>query len=487
MSGGVTLNQGLSWRRVTPLLNRIYVRLRLSTVEFELAHLPIPGAEALAGLFRTIARAVLLVSTPIALVLLSPFLLLVLAWRMRDEDTTSIVVLDQPEPVRPTGVILLNDWEKCGSTAVFRNHIHGLKALGFNVDLIVMSDHFVRGERNRTEHTEAVLARARRVLPIGVVSRVLVFHQRAGWGRLGHRLATARRSVFYRMCTSHIYLKRSMASVACFVSGAKVVVVNRVIYMNYLPHDPPVFLETQDIVSSLQDLHNSAREHEDQAYELQLARKATVIGCFTEDDAKFYRRAGPPVVRSRFGVELPEAAEAPQRSVRLLYVGDAHFQNLRSLQETLPGLPAGAQLLMAGRIGSLLAARGVPIPPNARALGFVESLQDEVDKADVVVVPDYYGTGVSVKMIEACGWGKPLFVSRRALRGLEEIAAVFPSEAIAPDRPDHFFGALLDRVDSLKAADWNPVRKAASARSSDKVAQDWAEVAVAMIGREESS
>jgi hypothetical protein len=92
------------------LLNLVYARLRLSTIEFELARLPIPAADILAKFFRVATKLLILVAVPVGVVFLSPILVLFGAWRMRDADSTAVVVLDRPKAQQPTGVVLLNSF-----------------------------------------------------------------------------------------------------------------------------------------------------------------------------------------------------------------------------------------------------------------------------------------------------------------------------------------------------------------------------------------
>ena len=110
-------------------------------------------------------------------------------------------------------------------------------------------------------------------------------------------------------------------------------------------------------------------------------------------------------------------------SYNLLYVGSGNPINVQSvnyfvrkifpkIQASLPEL----RFLIAGTICDEVHEPG----DNIVKLGRVSELSSVYEKADIVINPMIYGTGLKVKNIEALGYSKPLITSPIGAEGMEE-------------------------------------------------------------------
>jgi glycosyltransferase involved in cell wall biosynthesis len=62
--------------------------------------------------------------------------------------------------------------------------------------------------------------------------------------------------------------------------------------------------------------------------------------------------------------------------------------------------------------------------PGVRRFGFADSLDDFYRRVAVVINPQQFGTGLSIKSVEALAHGVPLVTTASGARGLEEAAGV---------------------------------------------------------------
>jgi glycosyltransferase involved in cell wall biosynthesis len=75
----------------------------------------------------------------------------------------------------------------------------------------------------------------------------------------------------------------------------------------------------------------------------------------------------------------------------------------------------------------------IPAGAGVRVTGFVRTLAPWYERADVVVTPLRHGAGTRIKVLEACGFGRPVVASTAALAGLEDLA---DSGVVVADGPD---------------------------------------------------
>jgi glycosyltransferase involved in cell wall biosynthesis len=157
----------------------------------------------------------------------------------------------------------------------------------------------------------------------------------------------------------------------------------------------------------------------------------------------------------------PAAAAAPSSSPRAPtpfhagFIGGDYPFNLEGviffLERVLPLIHAQCpdfKILIAGHIAtplSLLGARwrGVTL------CGYVPDARHFYEQIGVCVIPILSGTGVSVKLLEALDYGRPVAVTRAGARGLAGIAAN-PRVNIA-DEPDAFARCVVSLCERAAA------------------------------------
>jgi len=87
--------------------------------------------------------------------------------------------------------------------------------------------------------------------------------------------------------------------------------------------------------------------------------------------------------------------------------------------------------------------------PHVRRLGFVERLDELYGRVAAVINPQRFGTGLSIKSVEALAYGAPLVATDSGARGLEEGAGVAFLQA---DSPEAFSQCLVGLLrDSAQA------------------------------------
>jgi glycosyltransferase involved in cell wall biosynthesis len=88
-----------------------------------------------------------------------------------------------------------------------------------------------------------------------------------------------------------------------------------------------------------------------------------------------------------------------------------------------------------------------------RRLGFVADLGDVYRKATVVVNPQQFGTGLSIKCVEALAHGRPLVTTPCGARGLDEGAnTAFHVGRSAEEFAAHVVGLLRDPARAAETA-----------------------------------
>lgn len=147
-----------------------------------------------------------------------------------------------------------------------------------------------------------------------------------------------------------------------------------------------------------------------------------------------------PVARS----EPTAAAEPPV----LLFVGGPMGINVHGvnwfIDQVLPAVRQrvpDAELWLVGGIGSRISR----VAPGVRRLGFVDALGELYRRTAVVVNPQQFGTGLSIKSVDALLHGRPLVTTPSGGRGLEDGAGLaFRQAASAEEFADLVVVLLRD-------------------------------------------
>jgi glycosyltransferase involved in cell wall biosynthesis len=146
----------------------------------------------------------------------------------------------------------------------------------------------------------------------------------------------------------------------------------------------------------------------------------------------------------------PAAVPSPAGSASpvVLFVGGPMGINVHGvtwfIERVLPTVRRrvpDAELWLAGGIGRRIHGSA----PGLRRLGFVDRLDDVYREAAVVINPQQFGTGLSIKSVDALLHGRPLVTTASGARGLEDGADHAFRQATDPeDYAEQLAGLLLE-------------------------------------------
>lgn len=241
-----------------------------------------------------------------------------------------------------------------------------------------------------------------------------------------------------------------------------VVILSYVFYSRLLDAlSPPVrtLIDTHDVFSERYRMyaeHGRAREffstsRADEGRALDRADGAIAI---SEADARHFRE----ITSSRVHVvgDLGVPRDTPLRGVgapgtneqAMLFVGGPMGINTHGitwfLEQVLPRIRREvpqAELWLAGGICDRINRP----PPGVRRLGFVEELETVYRRATLAINPQQFGTGLSIKSIDALRRGMPLVTTVSGARGLEAAAGkALLQGASAEEVASHVVALLRD-------------------------------------------
>jgi glycosyltransferase involved in cell wall biosynthesis len=147
----------------------------------------------------------------------------------------------------------------------------------------------------------------------------------------------------------------------------------------------------------------------------------------------------------------PASSRAKARNI--LFVGSPTTVNVNAVSyftdEVLPIIRSkspGAKFVVAGKI-----CQNVPDRSDYVKLGEMPDLTPAYDIADVVVNPRRFGSGLSIKSIEALSYGKPLVATPSGCSGMEDGADTAFVLAHTPEQLAAGVLRLLDEPDTYRA------------------------------------
>jgi glycosyltransferase involved in cell wall biosynthesis len=216
--------------------------------------------------------------------------------------------------------------------------------------------------------------------------------------------------------------------------GFDVVILSYVFYSKLfesVPGSVRKLLDTHDVFS---DRYRLYREHGQaneffstgKAEEGKALVRADAVLAIQEWDASHFRSLTPrPVVV--VGHLAPVVEGVPVRAEEctraMLFVGGPMGINVHGvtwfIDQVLPavrGRVPDAELWLVGGIGDRIRSTA----PGVRRFGFVEALESLYRRAAVVVNPQQFGTGLSIKSVDALQHGRPLVTTASGARGLED-------------------------------------------------------------------
>jgi len=213
------------------------------------------------------------------------------------------------------------------------------------------------------------------------------------------------------------------------------VVLSYVFYSRLL-HDVigPVrkIIDTHDVFSErfrLYREHGQANEFfsTSRSEEAKALDRADAVVAIQEWDARHFRsltRREVAVVGHLAPVAVDTAASltASDAPPVVLFVGGPMGINVHGvswfIERVLPAVRRRvprAELWLAGGIGRRIRSSA----PGLRRLGFVDRLADVYQQATVLINPQQFGTGLSIKSVDALRHGRPLVTTASGARGLE--------------------------------------------------------------------
>ena len=233
-----------------------------------------------------------------------------------------------------------------------------------------------------------------------------------------------------------------------------VVIVSYVFYsrlLEFVPVGVRRLLDTHDVFS---DRYLMYREHGQSGEFFSTSRtgegrafdRADVVLAIQESDARHFATLSstPVAVVGHLAPPLNAVAPSlPSSGAAMLFVGGPMGINVHGLRWFLDAVMPlvrlevpDAELRLAGGIAGRIRGRG----DEVRRYGFVESLDELYRQAAVVINPQRFGTGLSIKSVDALRHGRPLVTTSVGARGLEEGTG---TAFLSADSAEEFATALV--------------------------------------------
>jgi glycosyltransferase involved in cell wall biosynthesis len=217
--------------------------------------------------------------------------------------------------------------------------------------------------------------------------------------------------------------------------GFDVVILSYVFYSRLFESAPGAvrkLIDTHDVFSDrfrLYRAHGQANEFfsTGKSEEKKALDRSDAVLAIQEWDADHFRSltTRPVVVVGHLAAPLATAppASAVECARAMLFVGGPMGINVHGvtwfIDRVLPAVRRrvpDAELWLVGGIGSRIGRRA----PGVRRFGFVDALGDLYRRAAIVINPQQFGTGLSIKSVDALLHGRPLVTTPSGARGLED-------------------------------------------------------------------
>jgi glycosyltransferase involved in cell wall biosynthesis len=214
-----------------------------------------------------------------------------------------------------------------------------------------------------------------------------------------------------------------------------VVILSYVFYSRLFESVPGPVVKLIDTLDVFSDRYRLYREHGQTGEFFSTTRKeeakaldrADTVLAIQEWDASHFRSlTGKPVAvvghlaPPNADTALPTAAPCPYA---ILFVGGPMGINVHGvtwfIDRVLPAVRRqvpDAELWLVGGISDRVGRAA----PGVRRFGFVDALEDMYRRAAVIINPQQFGTGLSIKSVDALRHGRPLVTTASGARGLED-------------------------------------------------------------------
>ncbi len=196
--------------------------------------------------------------------------------------------------------------------------------------------------------------------------------------------------------------------------------------------------------------------------EINLLEKANVLVHLSVDDFNFFKSQLPqkqhllsfPTINELFVSDVKSAATSQNDPIDLLFVGQYSKPNFAAMKWFLRDVwPLIAdkkyKLTIVGAVEGVVRATAPELYEKFRSsfLGPIADLAPYYRSARCVIAPMVYGSGISIKTIEALALGKPFVGSSKAFRGMP-IDRIEQAGLHAYDDPKSFAAAILRALSS---------------------------------------
>jgi glycosyltransferase involved in cell wall biosynthesis len=213
-------------------------------------------------------------------------------------------------------------------------------------------------------------------------------------------------------------------------------------------------LDTHDVFAGRQKLYSSnglspvfyytTQREESRA----LDRANLILAIQTEEATYFSKMTKQKVVTVGHMVQIPGTEEVIGKGPhRLLFVGSANHINIDGLNWFLgtvfPQLRKKIPTIELDVVGSCAAK--IPSSAGVNLVGPVTELARYYNRANVVINPLRFGTGLKIKTIEALAHGKPLVTTSTGSAGLEDENG---KSLLVANTPEDFSGKVLQLLSS---------------------------------------
>lgn len=189
-------------------------------------------------------------------------------------------------------------------------------------------------------------------------------------------------------------------------------------------HDKFSFRDTDEYVLAGQShsgWYSTVPEEEKKGLE-----RADHILAVQEEDANFFGTLVDDSKVAVVGCTLPEnylESKPVNNKMVIGYIAGVNAFNIDQVKklytawEKRPEMLKNTELYIAGSIGVWL-QKNNPLP-KAKVEGFLGDISEFYDNCHVIVNPDFGGTGIKIKCLEALSFGRPLIASERSMNGIE--------------------------------------------------------------------
>lgn len=214
----------------------------------------------------------------------------------------------------------------------------------------------------------------------------------------------------------------------------EVVIVSYVFYSRLFESVPGPVLKLLDTLDVFSDRYRLYREHGQTGEFFSTSRKEEGRGLDRADaalaiqewDASHFQSLTRRPISVVGHLAPPVTGGSPggkRRGRALLFVGGPMGINLHGvtwfIDRVLPAVRSRVPDAELWLVGGICDRIGASAATGVRRFGFVEALDDVYRQAAVVINPQQFGTGLSIKSIDALRHGRPLVTTASGARGLE--------------------------------------------------------------------